>query len=157
MILLICGAGQFGLVAKEVADAMGCFSEILFLDDNSELAVGKISEIENVKYDVGFVAIGNPDIRKLLSHKLKSMATLIHPKAIIMSSAKIGSGSIIEAGAVVCSNAEIGNGNIIMSNAVVGHDAKVGDFCQLKYNCAVHERAVVQNCTKVECNAVYGN
>lgn len=62
--LLILGAGQYGFVAKEVAEAMGIFSQIDFLDDCSEIAAGKLNDIEKMKYDVAFVAIGNPEVRE---------------------------------------------------------------------------------------------
>ena len=42
--LLILGAGQYGRVVKETAEAMGCFGKISFLDDNSPLALGKLDE-----------------------------------------------------------------------------------------------------------------
>lgn len=31
--LLILGAGQYGQVAKEIAESVGCFKRISFLDD----------------------------------------------------------------------------------------------------------------------------
>ncbi len=31
--LLILGAGQYGQIAKEIAESMGCFEKISFLDD----------------------------------------------------------------------------------------------------------------------------
>ncbi len=153
--LLILGAGQYGSVAKEVAKAMGCFASIDFLDDHSYIAIGKLNDIDKVKYDEAFVAIGNPAVRAQWIEKLDQPAILVHPQATVMPSAKIGEGSIIEAGAVICSNAEIGKGCIVMANAVVGHDAKVGDCCQLKYNCTVPERCVVPDQTKIDCNIVF--
>ncbi len=155
MILLICGVGQYGTVAKEIAEAMGCFSEIKFLDDNSEFAIGKLDEITTVEYDAAVVAIGNPAVRRDLLEHIKVPAILIHPKANVMPSAEIGDGSVIEAGAVVCSNVKLGKGTLVMANAVVGHDAKIGDFCQLKYNSTIPERAIVPDNTKIECNSVY--
>ncbi len=157
MKLMICGAGQYGFVAKEIAGEMKQFSSIEFLDDTSELAVGCLSDIGNIEYDYAIVAIGNPKVRDGLLSQIPNnkIATLIHSKATIMPSAMIGKGSIIEAGSVISSNAEIGKGCIIMANAAVGHDAKVGDCCQLKYNSTVPERCVVPDQTKVDCNVVY--
>lgn len=57
--LLILGAGQYGFVAKEVAEAMGCYSHIDFLDDYSDIAVGKLNDIDTIEYDEAFIAIGN--------------------------------------------------------------------------------------------------
>ncbi len=153
--LLILGAGQYGFVAKEVAEAMGCFSVIDFLDDKSEIAIGKLEDISKIEYDEAFVAIGNPAVRAQWSNKTAKNATLIHPSAIISPSASIGEGAIIEAGAVISTDAKIGRGTIVMANAVVGHNAVVEDFCQLKYNCTISENCVVPAQTKIDCNVVY--
>ncbi len=153
--LLILGAGQYGLVAKEVAQAIGGYDSIEFLDDCNENAIGKLADVENIQYDVAFVAIGNPAVRKALLERIARPVTLIHPKATVSSSAKIGEGCIVEAGAVICAGAEVGKGTLVMANAVVGHNATVGEFCQLKYNCSVPERAEVPNATKIECNVVF--
>ncbi len=157
MKLIICGAGQYGLAAKEIAEEMKIFSCIEFLDDSSDLAVARLSDLDKIEYDYAAVAIGNPKIRKELLSKIPSnkIAKLIHPKATVMISAHIGEGSIIEAGAVLSSNITIGKGCIIMANAVVGHDANIGDCCQLKYNCTVSERCVVPSGTKIDCNAIF--
>ncbi len=153
--LLILGAGQYGFVAKEVAEAMGYFSSIAFLDDHNDIAVGKLADIETMEYDAAFVAIGNPKVRMQWLEKIRKPAILIHPKAVISPSAKIGAGCILEAGAVISADVTIGKGTIVMANAVVGHNAAVGDCCQLKYNCTVPENCTVPDGTKIDCNAVY--
>lgn len=152
--LLILGAGQFGLSSKEVAEAMNCFNQIDFLDDNSDLAIGRLDDIQYIDYDFAFVAIGNPEVRERMFKLIKKPATLIHPKAIVMSTAEISEGCIIEAGAVICSNVKVGTATIVMSNAVVGHDAKVGSFCQLKYNSTIAERAIVADKSVIDYNTV---
>ncbi len=154
MYLLILGAGKYGSVAKEIAEAMGVYHKIDFLDDQSELAVGKLNDIEKLEYDEAFVAIGDSATRHKWTGKIKKLATLIHPNATVMPSALVGEGSIIEAGVVISSNAKVGKGCIVMSNAVVGHDAVIGDYCQLKYNCTICERCVVSNQTKIDSNVV---
>ena len=40
--LLIIGAGQYGMVAKEIAESMKCFEKIDFVDDVYPSAVGKM-------------------------------------------------------------------------------------------------------------------
>lgn len=153
--LLILGAGQYGLVAKEVAEAMSCFDKIEFLDDHSEIAIGKLNDIDNITYDAAFVAIGNPSIRLQYLDRIKKTATLIHPNAFVSPSASIGEGCIIEAGAVISADAKIGKGTIVMANAVVGHNATVGNYCQLKYNCTILENCVVPDKSKVDCSTFY--
>lgn len=52
--LLILGAGQYGMVAREIVESMDCFDSISFLDDNNPIVIGKIHEYEdffdNYKY-----------------------------------------------------------------------------------------------------------
>lgn len=153
--LLILGAGQYGFVAKEVAEDMGCFTQIDFLDDHSEIAIGKLNDIDDIEYDAAFVAIGNPAVRAHYLGRIKRAATLIHPKVFVSPSANISEGCIIEAGAVISTDTKIGKGTIVMANAVVGHNATVGECCQLKYNCTIPENGVVPDKTKVDCNVVF--
>jgi acetyltransferase-like isoleucine patch superfamily enzyme len=100
--LLILGAGQYGMVAQEIAKAMGIFQKISFLDDNSSKAIGKISDFEEFadEYSEAIVAIGNAEKRMELLEKLESsgyiVSVLIHPQAYVSPSAVIGKGSFIE-------------------------------------------------------------
>ncbi len=158
--LLILGAGQYGQVAKAVARAQGGFSRIDFLDDAAESALGKLDELESFEHDFVFVAMGNPAVRQQWVERIEqahqfTLATLIHPRAVVEPSAVIGQGSIIEAGAVVSCNSCVGTSCIIMANAVIGHDAVVGSFCQLKYNSSVTERSQVPSGFKLACNSVF--
>lgn len=157
--LLILGAGQYGFVAKEIAEAMGCFEQIDFLDDTSPMAVGHLDDVERQQFDSASIAIGNSAVRSRLIEKVKesgrNLVTLIHPNAYISPSATIGDGCIIEAGAAINNNAVIGKCCIVMANSVVGHDSVVGDCCQLKYNSTVAERAVVPDCTLIRANCVW--
>lgn len=50
--LLILGAGQYGMVAKEVAESMNCFDKIDFLDDKNPIAVGKLCEYGGFSTDM---------------------------------------------------------------------------------------------------------
>lgn len=148
--LLILGAGQYGMVVQRIAQVDG-WTEIDFLDDNSELAVGRLDDIEKIQYDGAVVAIGNPDMREKLMERISKKATLIHPQATVFGT--VGEGSIIEPGAVVYG--KVGRGCIVMSNTVVGHDAIVGDYCQIKYGAVIAERAIVPEKTKVDINKAW--
>ena len=55
--LLILGAGQYGMVAKEIAESMRKYDHIDFLDDNNPIAVGKLGDFENLSnvYDSAVV------------------------------------------------------------------------------------------------------
>ncbi len=156
--LLILGAGQYGLVAKEIAMATGDYDTVAFLDDSNPAAVGKLRDIQTVPCDAACVAMGNAAVRErwlATAAAYAKIATLVHPCATVMPSAVIGEGTVVEAGAVICSGATVGRGCIVMANAVIGHDAAVGDYCQIKYNGTVPERCTVPAKSKIDCNAVY--
>ncbi len=158
--LLILGAGQYGQVAREVALAQGGYARVDFLDDSSPLAIGRLEELERFEHEAAFVAIGNPAVREQWVERIRNgqkftLATLMHPRAVVMPSAQVEEGSIIEAGAIIGSNSRVGTSCIVMANAVVGHDASVGGFCQLKYHSTVPERCKVPPHTKLNCNTVF--
>lgn len=135
--LIIIGAGQYGQVTKEAAEAMGCYGKISFLDDNNPQAIGKISDYEKFidEYECAVVAIGNSDVRLSLIEKLDSVGyeivTIIHPKAYISPHATIGKGCIIEANVTVNTDAVLGTGVIVSANAVVNHNSVVEKGCHI--------------------------
>lgn len=159
--LLILGAGQYGQVAKEIAESMRIFDKISFLDDSCEQALGKLSEYEKflAEYSNAFVAIGNAKLRRELLQKLEAagfmLAILVHPNAHISPSAQIGKGSIVEAGAVVQTNSVIAIGCIISANAVINHNSFVGDCCHIDCNATVPSGSVVYAEIKVNSNVCY--
>ncbi len=128
MNLLIIGAGGHGKVVKEVAEACRTFRKIDFVDDNSEAAVGKLEDLEQLRkeYDAAFVGIGNNHFRGEVLTKLQSLAyhipTLIHPTAYVSKTAKIATGTVVEPKAIVNANTIVGEGCIISVGAIVDHD-----------------------------------
>ena len=151
--LLIIGAGQYGLVAREIALAMGCFSEISFLDDSypsqNPAVIGTSRDLEKfaAQYRFGFVAIGNPEVRRRLVESLVSCgvtpATLIHPTAYVSPSAKLEPGCCVEPLAVVQTDAALGIATFVASGAVVRHNATVGEYCHVDCNAVVNSTANV--------------
>ena len=147
--LLIIGAGQYGKMVKEIAEEIG-YDKIDFLDDNSNLSIGKISNLENFQkeYTECICAIGNNKIRKEILENIENKATIISPKAIIYKSAKIGKGCIIESGVIVSTDAIIDEGCLICAGSVINHNAAVNKYCQIDCNAVV--KGEVPEGTKVE-------
>ena len=151
--LLIVGAGEFGHLVKELALDCG-YQRIEFLDDNSSLAIGKVSDYMNFtnEYSDFTVAIGNPEVRKKIVSELEgvyNLVTLIHSKAYVSSSAHLDAGCIAEACSVINTGAHIGKCSIINAGAVVNHNSKVGDYSQVDCNAVVAADANVPDGTKV--------
>lgn len=147
--LLIVGAGQYGHLIKEQAKSLG-FNQIDFLDDNNKEAIGKISELEDLqeKYNFCICSIGNPQIRRKITQRIKNKVTLISPKAYISPSSKIEDGCVIEAGAIINTKSVIEEGSFICAGSVVNHNAIVKKFSQIDCNAVV--KGIVPEETKVE-------
>lgn len=161
--LLIFGAGGYGQVVKELALQMGEFNRIEFLDDNSSLAIGKISDggkfVKDFPYAV--IAIGNPDIRERVFKEIEKsgfkIVNIISDKSNISLSAKMGKGCIIEHNVTISANCVIGNSVFLCASSVVGHNSVVNDFCQIDYNGVISVGSEVPAKTKVIAGSVYRN
>lgn len=154
--LLILGAGQYGALVYEIAESLECFNNIDFLDDQkAEGTVGDFGAAEslNGSYDAAIVAIGNATLRLSLTERLRSygyvIPTLVHKKAYVSPSAKLGDGCVIEPMAVIQTKAEVGNCCFVSAGAVVNHNATVCDGCHIDCNATVPARGVVPIGTKI--------
>lgn len=160
--LLILGAGQYGMVAKEIAESMRVFEKIDFLDDNNPIVVGKLNEFEKFKseYDSAAVAIGNSEIRLDFIEKLKAtgyiLPSLIHERAYVSPTASISEGCFIEAMTVINTDANIGAGCIISAGAIVNHNAFVGIGCHLDCGTLVKARVNIPANTKTDYGQIIG-
>lgn len=162
MELLILGAGGHGKVVQEAAEAAGEYGRIEFLDDHSDIAVGKLSDYEKYigSFSHALVALGNPTIRNQWQLRLATagyqIPILIHPDAYISLSAAIDIGTVVMPKAVVQSNVRIGKGCIISAGAIIDHDAVVGDYCHINAGAIVAARSKVPDGAKVDYGVVYG-
>lgn len=138
--LVIIGASGHGKVVADIAKRNG-YRNILFLDDSKNIAscngypvVGECEDFTNYDGDF-FVAIGNSQIRQKWIFRLeeagKTVATLIHPNAVIGENVQMASGSVVMAGAVINPCSQIGKGCIINTCSSVDHDCVLQDFVHI--------------------------
>ena len=159
--LLILGAGQYGRVVRETADAMGCYAKIDYLDDNSAAAIGKLKDHGKFvqDYDCAFVAMGNPVLRRQWLDALRQagfeLPVLIHPRAFVSPTAKLGEGTIVEPMAVVNTEAVVEQGDLLCAGCIVNHNAHVMSCCQIDCGAVVASNALVPEGTKVHSGTVY--
>ncbi len=159
--LLILGAGQYGALVYEIAQSSNVFEKIDFLDDNSEIAIGKISDYKKFagEYNCATVAIGNADIRLEFLNMLKDsgfkLPAIISPCAWVSPSAKISDGAIIEPNATVSTCSEIGFGCLVSAGAVINHNAVLSDGSHANCNSTVTARAEVPFKKKLSCGEVF--
>ena len=136
--LLIWGAGGHGRVVLEIARSTGRFEHIVFLDDDPAkagitvggcLLVGGPTELHRFAGCAFIVAVGDNRRRAAcFSNALEyglSPTSLIHPSAVIASSAGIGRGTVVMPGAIVNAGAAIGEDCIVNSGAIVEHDCRI--------------------------------
>lgn len=84
---------------------------------------------------VGAVSVESNGKRAALFNQYKqkgfSFATLIHPSAVIASTASIGEGVQIMAGAIVQPNVKIAHNCIINTRASIDHDCQIGESAHI--------------------------
>ena len=149
------------MMVREIAESMGCFDQIDFLDDNNSLAIGPCMACADYvdRYRYAVVAIGNAELRMAQIEMLEAagyeIATLVAPTAYVSPSAKLGKGTVIEPNAGVQTGASVGLGCIISSGAVVRHNACLGNVCHVDCNAVVLSGATVPIGTVISPISVY--
>ena len=134
----IFGAGGHAKVLLDIASLLEVKIDGLFDDDenlwdksfySSVVLGGKVQLPES---ETSIVAIGDNDIRqKLVSYlceKKYSFLSLMHPQAVISSSASLSSGTVAMAGVVVNADSKIGEHCIINTRSSIDHDCVIDNF-----------------------------
>lgn len=135
MNLLILGAGGQGQVVKELAQNIGVFKKIDFLDDdpNNQFAIGRCYDCQKFleDYPIAIPSVGNQELRiKWINMLIRAgfiIPTLIHRTAIVSPSAEIDYGTIVEAKVTIGANSKIGYGCIISSGVTIDRDMNILD------------------------------
>jgi len=168
--LLIVGAGVYALVTAEIAEDMGCFGKIAFVDDkvktlqNGAPVVGTTRDIGSLagEYSHIVVAIGNPEVRLSLLDRIRKetafqIPALISPRAYVSPAAKIMDGCIVEPMAVVHTGCVLEEGCIISAGAVVNHESTCRRGVHVDCNGTVAGYMCVPAKTKIFSGEVYKN
>lgn len=154
--LYILGAGGFGHVIKDMAEQSDKYTSIHFLDDNSNEAVGKLSDLPKFidSNSCFFVGLGNNSIRLELINKLLCLncevISLIHSSAYVSPTAKLGIGCCVLPMAVVNTESVIKDGCIINCGAIVDHNCIVNEGVHVCMNAVVKANNEIASLTKIE-------
>lgn len=140
---------------KEIAESMGCFEEISFVDNDREGAIGKLEQVETFypEYNCVIAACDDGTERLEWNKKLETLyniPVLFHMDSTISPSANLMSGCIVEPRAVVGCGNTIGQATVIGANTVVEPYSFIGDSCTLKSGTIVKSTSVLEMGTKTE-------
>jgi acetyltransferase-like isoleucine patch superfamily enzyme len=162
MNLLILGAGSQGPVVKEIAEALGVFHDIAYLDDDPDnrLAMDTCANYERYmdRYPIAIPSFGDSFLREKWVDKLERagyiLPTLIHPSATVSPSAEIGMAVVVEARSIISAGASVGEGVIASSGSVIEAMAKVGEFAHVGAAATVTKNAVIPAYKRISSGAV---
>ena len=157
--IVIVGGGGLGKMQIDAIHENHCYNIIGILDDALPVGsalygykvLGGIEEMLPILYDkgvrlaansIGSIAASQSDakftLRKRMAEKIKSIGyiipNIVHPKATIESSVKMGEGNIIMAGAYIGSDAVLGDNCLINNHAIISHDCILGDCVRVSPN-----------------------
>ena len=157
--LLIVASERYGDYVKEIAESMGCFEEISFVDNDREEAIGKLEDVESFypEYNCAIAACDDGTERLEWNKKLETLyniPVLFHMDSKISPSANLMPGCIVEPRAVVGCESTIGQATVIGANSVVEPYCLVGDGCTLKSGTIVKSTSMVAMNTSTEQGSV---
>ena len=161
--LVLVGAGGHAKVVIEVARAEGRFDVMGVVDPRPPAgrvlgvpALGGDEVLPRLRAEGvawAFVALGGNAVRERIGAGLRAagfrLATLVHPSAVVMPSARIGEGVVVMVRAAVSAEACVEDLAILNTGAVVEHDnligvaAHIAPLAALAGNVRVGARALV--------------
>jgi sugar O-acyltransferase (sialic acid O-acetyltransferase NeuD family) len=145
--ILIVGAGGFGRevlqwaraawpeAATHIAGFLSADPQILAGHACPLPIIGDPATFEPQAGDGLLLAIGIPGVRRrvaeLLLERGAEFLTLIHPTAVVVPTARIGTGAIVCPQAIVSDSATLGRFSLVNYHASLAHDSSAGDFAVL--------------------------
>jgi len=136
---LVIGAGGHGKVVVSTLLAAGIRVPCVLDDDREKWG----SEILGVPVRgpvrdglesgrVGVLGIGRNDERKRLAEALNlDWAAVVHPRAWVHPSVRLGAGAVVFAGAIIQPDTVIGRHAIVNTGTLIDHDCVIGDYAHV--------------------------
>ena len=150
---LIVGAGGFGRELlqwiKDINAEKPTWEIGGFLDDNLQAldgveidypVVGTISDWQPKDDEVFALAMGKPQLKRMVVEKLKSrgahFAAVIHPTALVSPFAHYGEGLVMFPYSKLSCNSTVGDFVSILTTPI-GHDNEIGDYTMISGGCNI--------------------
>jgi sugar O-acyltransferase (sialic acid O-acetyltransferase NeuD family) len=163
---ILIGYNGHGLVASELL-VLSAFNLKYYCDltikENNPFGLkymGPETELEPAFFSTHyfFIGIGDNLIRKKVGAfiQLKGGMTVnaVHPRAIISSTAVLGSLVMVAAGACINPMVTIGEGVICNTSSVIEHECRVGDYSHIAPGAILCGNVEVGQCSFIGANAI---
>ncbi len=154
--LLILGAGDHSRAVAEVAGEAG-WTVAGFTDRAGPSRPGILGTDADVDalvragaVDAAVVGVGNSalgrraELFQLLRDCGLARPPLVHPRAVLSRSCRVGDGSVVFGGCVLGAGVEVGVNGVCYSGVVVEHDCRIGDHCYLSPGVVLSGRVTVE-------------
>ena len=163
--LLIMGAGGYGKTIADVAAQLGIYDRVAFLDDwqIGAKVLGTCADYARFsgEFEEIYPAFGNNEYRmrwlKTLLAEGVAVPTLVHPRAYVSPTAKLGAGTMVLPMAVVNTGVTVGDGCIINIGALIDHDSVVEDGTHLAPGAVVKAENRIRAGSKINSGEVIEN
>lgn len=173
--LVIFGGSGIGMIAASIANELGYFKVLGFLNDVLSVGtmVGKYNTIpvigttndfpkyldeEDTLFFIAYVGMQNERqvFEKIESLKISAskFATLIHPSAIVPKGfCKIGNGVLMAPLSQLSPDTTIEDNCILLANSFVGHNSTLKKFAHIATNAVVGANVIVGKACHIGLNA----
>ena len=164
--LLILGAGGYGKTVADVAQQLGWYDKIAFLDDVKNGKPGILGNCDEVyafadETTEVYPAFGNNEVRmtwlaRLIANAIP-VATLVHPDAYVSPTASLGTGVVVLPKAVVNTGVTVKSGCIVNIGALIDHDSVIEAGCHLAPGAIVKAENRIPAGSKIDSGMVIEN
>lgn len=153
--LLIVASKRYGDYIKEIAESMGCFEKISFVDNDRQDALGRLDELSSFypEYNCAIAACDDGEERLMWNKKLEeifNIPVLFHKDSTISPSSSLLPGSIVEPRAVIECQTTIGSSTVVGAGTVIEPYCFIGEGSTLKSGTIVKSTSIVEKNTVTE-------
>lgn len=129
----VIGGGGHARVVMDAVRASGMAILGVYDDNPGDYGVPYLGKIADITVQTCICAIGDLTIRARIIDRLPGARwqAVVHPAAILSSSAVVEPGAFVGAGAIINTNAVIEAHAIINSGAIIEHDVVIGQNTHL--------------------------